>query len=360
MIRVETGIVTTPWISRESIAVFSGFAGVWTPLVPARELGHKPLRVPLAGEAIVLFRGEGDDIGALLDRCPHRGAALSLGHVGDDGCLECPYHGWRFNTAGDNCHVPLNPEAKRHLLGATALPVRRYGDLIWLHTAVGTDPPPPTVPEGLIRAGLARTYVTRTWHCHWTRAMENMLDSAHLPFVHRRTIGRPLRHRMNPDSDMTIAWEPTPFGGRAYATLDGEPGPACLEFFRPNMMALHIPLPGRDLRIHALVIPEAKDRTRLIVVGSRDFARLRLLNPWFSWLNGRIADEDKAVVETAGTDEVPNAASEHSVATDRATLKFRKYYYESLRQSDAGRPAASSPSRDDHASRESAPGRGRP
>lgn len=313
--------------------MFAGFAGVWTPLVIAKALGRKPLKVVVAGEAVVLFRAMDGKPGALIDRCPHRGVALSLGRVCDDGCIECPFHGWRFNTSGANCHVPLNPDAKRHLLGATALPVRQFGELIWIYTAALAEPPPPSVPEGLVGGCLARTYVTRIWHCHWTRAMENMLDSPHLPFVHRRTIGRPIRRQMSANSKMVVTWEKTPSGGRAYSSIDGKDSPAFLEFFRPNIMVLNIPIPKRHLRIHALVIPEAAGRTRLMVVGSRDFARLRALNPWFAWMNGRIADEDRAVVESVGVLEVPPAGSELSVATDSATLQFRKYYYEVLKQS---------------------------
>ena len=315
--------------------MFAGFANVWTPLLPARRVRRQPVRVVVAGEAVVLFRGSDGAPAVLIDRCPHRGAALSAGKVGADGCIECPFHGWRFGPNGDNCRVPLNPDAKRHLLGATALPTRQFGDLIWVHTGVVDAPPEPDVPEGLVAAGLARTWVMRRWHCHWTRAMENMLDSPHLPFVHRRTIGRTMRRRMRLDSTLDVRWEETPCGGRAYSSLDGQESAAFLEFFRPNMMVLNIPIPGKHLRIHALVIPEATGWTRLIIVGSRDFARFCLLDPWFAWMNARIADEDKRVVESAGCGEVPPAADEHSVATDRATLQFRKYYYQVLRPSRA-------------------------
>ena len=260
--------------------MFDGFAHVWTPVLAERRLGKRPLRVVVAGEPIVLFRAGADVIGALLDRCPHRGVALSLGRVGSDGCLECAFHGWRFAATGENRLAPLNPDAKRDQLGATALPVRQVGDLIWIYTAPGVEAPTdPVAPDGLTASGLQRTYVEREWACHWTRAMENMLDSPHLPFVHRRTIGRAYRRRMTPQSSMDISWEDTPWGGRTRANLDGEHNPACLEFFRPNMMALTIPVPGKHLCIHALVVPAEKGRTRLTVVGSRDFARSPLLNP---------------------------------------------------------------------------------
>jgi phenylpropionate dioxygenase-like ring-hydroxylating dioxygenase large terminal subunit len=316
--------------------MFSGFAHVWSPLVLTRKLGRRPLRLILAGEPIVVFRDHTGGIGALIDRCPHRGVALSLGKVGSDGCLECPFHGWRFDISGANRRAPLNPDAKLDLLSAVALPVREVGDMVWVYTAPGVAAPSePVAPEGLTAPGLSRTYLDREWDCHWTRAMENMLDSPHLPFVHRRSIGRSYRRRMTDTSSMEITWEETPFGGRSQALLDGDNNAAFLEFFRPNIMALVIPIPGRHLRIHALVSPTESGRTRLTVVGSRDFARSTLLDPLFSWMNGRIADEDRAVVESSGGEEAPPPGAEPSVRTDRATLQFRRYYHDVLRESVA-------------------------
>jgi phenylpropionate dioxygenase-like ring-hydroxylating dioxygenase large terminal subunit len=261
---------------------------------------------------------------------------LSLGQINSDGRIECPFHGWQFDPQGNNCHVPLNPDAKRSLLSAKALAVREIGDMVWVFTNPDVQEiAEPTVPEGLVDPALSRTYVQRLWRCHWTRAMENMLDSPHLPFVHRRTIGKPLRQRMTPESRMEILWEDTSFGGRAEARLDGQPGGATLDYYKPNIMVLNIPIPGKHLRIHALVVPEDDGFTRLMICQSRDFARARILNPFFDWMNRRIADEDKSVVESGGTQEVPPAGTEHSVATDKATLQFRKYYYEELRSSVA-------------------------
>ena len=316
--------------------MFEGFANVWTPLIEARTVSQRPMRLVLAGEPVVLFRGANDAIGALIDRCPHRGVALSLGQVGPDGCLECPFHGWRFATDGSNRKIPLNPEARLERLGAIALPVRVIGDLVWVYTGLNTEAAgEPVVPEGLSSPDLSRIYVSRDWTCHWTRAMENMLDSPHLPFVHRRTIGRTYRRRMTDTSRMDITWEDRPWGGRSQASLDGVGGGGHLEFFRPNVMALTIPIPKRRLQIFALVIPAKAGETRLIVAASRDFARARWLNPLFAWSNGRIADEDKAVVESSGSDETPALGIEPVVGTDRATLQFRKYYWETLRGSAA-------------------------
>jgi phenylpropionate dioxygenase-like ring-hydroxylating dioxygenase large terminal subunit len=175
--------------------------------------------------------------------------------------------------------------------------------------------------------------IERTWNCHWTRAMENMLDSPHLPFVHRKTIGKFTRRYMKPDSTMEVTWEETPFGGLTRSLVDGRDGGGRLEFHQPNVMALHIPIPRRHLRIHALVIPVDDTRTRLMVVGSRDFLKLGLVQGLFSANTAKIADEDRAVVESSFPSEVPPLGHEHSVGTDRATLAFRKYYYETLKPS---------------------------
>jgi phenylpropionate dioxygenase-like ring-hydroxylating dioxygenase large terminal subunit len=315
--------------------MFDGFANVWTPVTQAQQVGRKPRRIIVAGVPIVLFRERADRFGALIDRCPHRGVALSLGRVTDEGRLECPFHGWQFDADGANRHVPLNPRARLETLCATALPVRVIGDLVWIYTAPCADPPEPVAPEALADPRMVRSYVTRTWRCHWTRAMENMLDSPHLPFVHKRSIGAGLKRRMQPTSTMEITWEATDFGGTARASLDGRDGGGVLEFHRPNMMTLSIPTRSRRLSIHALVLPVDNETTQLTVCGSRNFLRSRLLNPLFSALNARIADEDRAIVESCGVAEAPPASAEHSVGSDLATLQFRRYYYETLRGSAA-------------------------
>jgi phenylpropionate dioxygenase-like ring-hydroxylating dioxygenase large terminal subunit len=297
------------------------------------------LSLTVAGEPVVFFRDENGAVHALLDRCPHRGVKLSLGEV-KDGCLECPFHAWKFGGDGVVREVPLNPDAKRERLFATSFPARDLGGLLWLYTApkrANAPVPEPQVPDALTMPGLARTYLEVEWNAHWTRAMENMLDSPHVPFVHRKTIGRFVRPYLKPDSRMDITWEDAPFGGTTRAVVDGrEDSGAMLEWFKPNIMVLHIPIPGKVFRMHALCVPIDATHTRMVVVGARSFATLPLLNPLFNASNRRIVNEDKAVVESSQPMEIPPAGDEISVRTDRATLQFRKYYRETLKPSSAG------------------------
>lgn len=317
------------------MVMFEGFANVWTPVTLASRLGKTPLAVELAGEKLVFFRGRDGKVGALVDRCPHRGVRLSLGGVAPSGCLTCPFHGWEFDVDGNARFVPLNPDAKLDRLSATALPARELGGLLWVYTAPKSTPAEPIVPATLTDPKLARTYLEEEWNAHWTRAMENMLDSPHVPFVHRNTIGRFVRPRLQPNSRMDVEWEDTDFGGRTFAIIDNDRSidPGRLEFYRPNIMVLHIPMPKQTFRMHAICVPVAAQKVRMIVVGARSFAKLSLLNPLFNYSNKRIVAEDRAVVESSDPPVVPPAAQEVSVRSDRATLAFRKYYFQSLHTS---------------------------
>ncbi|MEO6215713.1 MAG: aromatic ring-hydroxylating dioxygenase subunit alpha [Sphingomonas sp.] len=303
--------------------IFRDFARLWVALCPASTArGDRPTALTLAGERIVLFRDRDGVASALLDRCPHRGVALSLGRI-IEGQIACPFHGWQFDGAGRCLHVPWNPDAKRETLSAIALPVRESGGLIWLYTgrqAEGT----PAVPDSFLRADLRVTSQEFLWDAHWTRVMENMLDTPHLPFVHARTIGRRLRGLTN--EPMEMMWRETEHGAEITARRGGEETGAKLRFHFPNLMELEIDPGGRTLRLVAVCNPAASGRTRLTIYTLRNFARSRLFDPLFARANARIAAEDRAIVESSLPAEVPPPGEERSVATDAPTLAFRKIW----------------------------------
>nr|WP_293036122.1 nitrite reductase small subunit NirD [Paraburkholderia sp.] len=54
---------------------------------------------------IALFRTALDDVFALLDRCPHKGGALSLGIVHGES-VTCPLHAWNIDLASGAARAP--------------------------------------------------------------------------------------------------------------------------------------------------------------------------------------------------------------------------------------------------------------
>lgn len=316
--------------------MFENFANVWTPVGLAGDLKPgKPLGLRIAGERVVLFRDAAGVAGALIDRCPHRGVALSLGEV-INGEIECPFHGWRFDRAGVNCGVPWNPDARHDRLGAIALPVREIGGLLWLYTGFAPQSEP-DVSQNLMAAEITLCAQSVVWNVHWTRAMENMLDMPHLPFVHRRTIGKSLG-RLVAGARMDIFVEERPYGLRLTNAVDGVARPGALDYRFPNAMELFIDPPGKLLRLMVACIPQDEGATRLLLLTLRDFARSPLLNPIFRLMNARIAAEDRAILESSLPSQVPPQGEEVSVRTDEATLAFRRIYRQRL-HGDTARPA---------------------
>ncbi|MCW0038091.1 Rieske (2Fe-2S) protein, partial [Acinetobacter baumannii] len=81
---------------------------LWHPVAQAHEVVDAPLGVQLLDQPLVLWRDPQGQVRVFVDRCPHRGARLSMGRV-ENGHLECPYHGWQFADSGQCVKVPALP-----------------------------------------------------------------------------------------------------------------------------------------------------------------------------------------------------------------------------------------------------------
>ncbi len=319
--------------------MFDSFQQQWTPILHSPELAAAPVRVRVAGEALVVFRGADGAATALLDRCPHRGVALSLGKV-VNGCLECPFHGWRFAPDGARAHVPYNAldPAQLRATRVGALPTVERGGLVWVYTEVdAAEPGAPHIPEELVDPKLARFTHAEVWQAHWTRAMENMLDTPHLPFVHGASIGRGMRVGLGPDARMEQEIEDNAAGFRLRWTVNGASDGASLDWFRPNGMRLNLDFGGgRHARPMVWCVPVGPRETRMMMVAVRDFGVGNPLLALGDRFNVRILAEDRAVVESSDPAEVPDPREEAHVPTDRPTLAFRRWYRATQR--DATRP----------------------
>jgi phenylpropionate dioxygenase-like ring-hydroxylating dioxygenase large terminal subunit len=147
----------------------------WHPVLPTKQLEDRPVGIRLAGEEIVLFRGEGGQIGALDDCCPHRRMRLSRGKVIDDR-LQCTYHGWTFDCLGAG-ESPGTP--KLHAQAVRYDTCERHG-LIWLKSADSRPHFPQFEPEGF--------YHLCTLHHEVSAPLEVTLDNfteiEHTPTTH--------------------------------------------------------------------------------------------------------------------------------------------------------------------------------
>jgi phenylpropionate dioxygenase-like ring-hydroxylating dioxygenase large terminal subunit len=162
---------------------------LWHPVSAVDAVGERPLAVRLLEHDIVLWRDASGALRAFDDRCPHRGAQLSLGRRCGDA-LECAYHGWRFDGAGRCVAVPAQPgfvPPATHLVASHALAT--VTGLVWLRLDAGEGGAPPVFDfehDPALRRLLVGPYDVAT---SAPRVVENFLDLAHFGFVHEGLLG---------------------------------------------------------------------------------------------------------------------------------------------------------------------------
>jgi phenylpropionate dioxygenase-like ring-hydroxylating dioxygenase large terminal subunit len=179
----EPKLIPPPTKGHVSIARLSR---AWYVACESRELRGSPLRRELLGTPFVLFRGEAGRASALLDRCPHRNAPLSLGRVVSGGRLECAYHGWQFEGSGRCALVPgLAGAAEARERRAPAAAVREAHGFIWVWPEL--DEAPTSEPFPLPELATGYTRVVRRVEAPGTlhATLENALDVPHTAFLHR-------------------------------------------------------------------------------------------------------------------------------------------------------------------------------
>ena len=165
--------------------------GHWHVVLSERELRGRPVGKRRFGEQFVFWRDSRGQVACLLDRCPHRGAALSLGRL-QHGTLACPYHGFRFDGQGRCVAIPAEGDRPipDHFHGQP-VPVRESQGFVWMWRGPALDadrlPPVPIQPVGDRTSVYAEC--TQQWPAHFTRCVEGVIDHSHLPFVHRKTLG---------------------------------------------------------------------------------------------------------------------------------------------------------------------------
>lgn len=152
------------------------------------ELVHRVI----LGNPIILFRDAEGGARALEDRCPHRGAPLSLGKIVDGLRVRCGYHGLEFDIGG---HCINNPHGAGKIPSGCRVRVysliERYG-MVWVWTGVGTPDASrlPRIPElepddlsTLSKVDCVRMAVPFDY------ILDNVMDLSHAPFLHDGILG---------------------------------------------------------------------------------------------------------------------------------------------------------------------------
>lgn len=202
-----------------------GLRGLWYPVLASWEVQSAPVGITRLGEQIVVWRNKDGQVQALEDRCPHRGARLSMGwNLGDR--IACWYHGVEVAGNGEVKDVPAVDRCP--LVGQQC--VRSYSVheapgaiFLWFGVTADQQPDELSFPEELADSEKYSNFLcTAAWKCNYQYALENVMDPMHGTYLHSSS------HSMaEGDRKADMVLQPTKTGfifekkGRAALTLTG-------------------------------------------------------------------------------------------------------------------------------------------
>src|SRR6218665_1000962 len=170
-------------------------AASWYVALRSEDLKQKPVELKMFGQPLVAWRDKAGRPVVMERYCSHMGANLADGKV-VDGCIECPFHRWRYDSAGACAHVPghsqevpklepIPPTARQSIYRTT----ERYGYVwVWYGTKAPLFPLPelPSADVGnKDYLNLRFSFDTKT---SVLRIVENFYDAQHAEAVHQLPI----------------------------------------------------------------------------------------------------------------------------------------------------------------------------
>jgi choline monooxygenase len=198
----EAWTIPAPWYFDERIAALeraSTFSATWQVLGRANQVRENGqfFTAELAGEPLVVARGEDGQLRAFYNVCRHHAAAVVTEPQGCAKQFRCPYHGWTYGIDGalkgmvefdgvcnfdraNNGLVPVRVDTWENFvfvnLDGRAAPLRDFLGI---------------VPELVAPLDLATTlhFFDRrvyTLNCNWKVYVDNYLDGGyHVPHAHK-------------------------------------------------------------------------------------------------------------------------------------------------------------------------------
>jgi vanillate O-demethylase monooxygenase subunit len=162
------------------------YAAAWSD-----EITRTPFRRHLLNEPVALYRLQSGAPAALADICAHRRAPLTTGLLCGDA-LQCGYHGFAYDSSGACIRIPgqatVPPSAR-----VKAYPIVDRWQIAWLWMGDPSRADPALIPDAPWLDDPAWTAVRDRLHvkCSYELLRDNLLDTSHLTFVHKDTIGSP-------------------------------------------------------------------------------------------------------------------------------------------------------------------------
>jgi len=288
---------------------------------------------------LVIWRQKDGSLSCLSDNCCHRGASLSIGKLCNESeRVECPFHGFQFDKTGQCKLIPAN--------GKVSVPPKTFKqksykvveDSGFIHIWYGDDreeyPELPSFKDINFNNFSFKTHKS-TWPVHYSRAVENQLDVVHIPFVHKKTIGRSYKTLVNGpvqniNNNQIEFWVYNEFdNGQTIKNSNELPVPDLtkqhLHFIFPNIWQNYI---TKNIRVFVAFVPIDEKNTKIYLRTYQNFLNIPVFKTIIDLImrsfSKRILNEDKKVVITQKPIKTEHYMGEKLIKADLPIITYRK------------------------------------
>ncbi len=318
------------------------FINNWYVAGVADEVGDKPIRKTILAHNFVLFRND-EGIHCLSDVCCHRGASLSVG-VCKNNQLECPQHGWVYNSNGKCTFIPAGtktPTEPPKKARVPSYPVEEKYGLIFVFLGDLGEDERPAVPD------IMPEWDTDEWHkdviirhkdINYMRMSENYNDPCHVHYIHEFAKWLPKGVTIT-DHELTdryvkawhASWDAEGNHSESAGLMMEYHVISCVSRntnYQPDYPSVVVsayvtPIDERNTVIHMVILMPKNATTALD--GSRvRAATVEEHKMLIDMTRDQVMDEDYAVLKTTRPRQAASPQEELLVETDRTVAQVRK------------------------------------
>ena len=205
----EASTIPAPWYTDERIFELEKqtvFSKSWQMAARSDQLGGRGNYVTseIAGEPIVVVRGDDDVVRGFFNVCRHHAAAVMTEAAGHAHQMRCPYHGWTYSLQGELKGTPDFSGVcnfKKEDMGLA--PVETSNWVKWIFTRLDRGSESLNQTEKSLADFLGNVLVNQfkslrletlhwierrcyTLNCNWKVFVDNYLDGGyHVPHLHK-------------------------------------------------------------------------------------------------------------------------------------------------------------------------------
>ena len=275
----EASTIPAPWYVDSRIAELESktvFSKSWQ-MVGRADQVEKPgqfVTANVAGEPIVVVRGNDAVLRGFFNVCRHHAAAVVTESCGQASILHCPYHGWNYGLDGALKGMPEFEGVKnfdRQKNGLVPVKAEIWESFVF----VNLDPQALPLKDflgGLVKRvaplGLSKLHYfdRRVYdiHCNWKVFVDNYLDGGyHVPHLHKglNSVLDYKQYTIENEDRYCLQSSPMVSGTEDAATATTRKGDRAWYFWQyPNLMINHYP----GYMDTNLVLPVDVDHCRVI------------------------------------------------------------------------------------------------